>query len=210
MIVLLILLLTGAYLGISVAVVFWAKAVATKNGSSPWVWGITAAIGMYLLVFWDLIPVLVMHHRYCSSDSGVWVFETPERWAKNHPEALRESATDQRSLTHRTEQLPDGWRVWLTDKLYSESNFDRHFSHAIRRHEQRLVDARNGQILVKEVDYERGSAGAIELGAESLTDLKFWLAMGNNTCGASEAEYPKKYVSVVREFEGLLSRHNPR
>lgn len=210
MIGLLIFLLVGAYLLISVAIVFWSQRLAKKRGRSRWIWGSAAAMGMYLLVFWDLIPVLVMHRYYCSNDGGIWVYETPEHWASKNPEALRQNLVHPRSLAQRTEQLPSGWRTWLSDSLYSESNFDRRFSHAIRREEQRLIDARTGQVLAGEVDYERGNVRAIELGGESLTDLKIWLGMGNNTCGTSQAEYHKKYASIAKDFEALFSGQDSR
>ena len=51
----------------------WAKA----SNKKPWLWGGLAAFVMYNLVFWDLIPTLVMHKYYYSTQAGFWVYKTP-------------------------------------------------------------------------------------------------------------------------------------
>ncbi|MBE0654646.1 MAG: hypothetical protein IH594_12655 [Bacteroidales bacterium] len=73
------------YLAVSftvvVMVVIWAK----KRGRRPWLWGLFAALFMYNLVFWDLIPTYVVFKYKCYTESGFWVYKTPEQWKEENP-----------------------------------------------------------------------------------------------------------------------------
>lgn len=64
----------------------WAKA----NNKKPWLWGGLAAFVMYNLVFWDLIPTLVMHKYYCAAKAGFFVYKTPEQWKMENSELTKE------------------------------------------------------------------------------------------------------------------------
>lgn len=58
---------------------------ARRTGRSAKRWGWGAALGMYLLVFWDQIPTYLLHHYYCATDAGVWIYKTPEQWKAENP-----------------------------------------------------------------------------------------------------------------------------
>lgn len=88
MIGLLVLGAIGLYLLISVLVVRWAIRHARANGKSAKRWGWGAALGMYLLVFWDWIPTVAVHQYYCAADSGFWVYKTLDQWKVENPEGL--------------------------------------------------------------------------------------------------------------------------
>lgn len=72
------------YLLISIWVTKTATSWAAANNKKPWLWGGLAAFVMYNLVFWDLIPTLVMHKYYCDTQAGFWVYKTPEQWKAEH------------------------------------------------------------------------------------------------------------------------------
>lgn len=74
-----------AYLAISGLVIWLSARWARKRNRRPWVWGGLAALVMYNLVFWDLIPTLAMHKYYCATEAGFWVYKTPEQWVKENP-----------------------------------------------------------------------------------------------------------------------------
>lgn len=77
---LVIILALGLYLAIAIGVIAWAVSHAKKNGKSAARWGWGAALGMYLLVFWDWLPTVAAHKYYCSTEAGFWVYKTPEQW----------------------------------------------------------------------------------------------------------------------------------
>lgn len=99
---LVVLFVIGLYLAISALVVWLAARWAKKRGRRGWVWGGVAAFALYNLVFWDLIPTLVMHKYYCATEAGFWVYKTPEQWVKENP-----GVAETLSLSH----LPEQYRV---------------------------------------------------------------------------------------------------
>ena len=51
----------------------WAAVdFAKRTGRSGKRWGFGAAIGLYLLVFWDQIPTYVLHKYYCATETLTW------------------------------------------------------------------------------------------------------------------------------------------
>ena len=60
----------AVYLALSVWAVKAASGWAKANNKKPWLWGGLAAFVMYNLVFWDLIPTLIAHKYYCSTQAG--------------------------------------------------------------------------------------------------------------------------------------------
>lgn len=57
---LVLLAILAAYLLVSGLVAWLAACWAKKHDRTPWIWGSLTAFAMYNLVFWDLIPTLVM------------------------------------------------------------------------------------------------------------------------------------------------------
>ncbi|MDI1309457.1 MAG: hypothetical protein PSV17_08480 [Methylotenera sp.] len=81
---LMVLMFFAVYLWVSIFITKKAASWAKTNNKKPWLWGGLAAFVMYNLVFWDLIPTLVMHKYYCETQAGFWVYKTPEQWKKEH------------------------------------------------------------------------------------------------------------------------------
>ena len=79
------LIFFAVYLLISIWAVRKAAGWAKANNRKPWVWGGLAAFVMYNLVFWDLIPTLIVHKHYCDTQAGFWVYKTPEQWRAENP-----------------------------------------------------------------------------------------------------------------------------
>ena len=75
----------AVYLALSMWAVTATSGWAKANNRKPWLWGSLAAFVMYNLMFWDLIPTLVMHKYYCDTQAGFWVYKTPEQWVKENP-----------------------------------------------------------------------------------------------------------------------------
>jgi hypothetical protein len=80
MIALIYLVALLLYLALSIAVVVGVGRWAVRNGKKRWAWMTGAATVMYLLVFWDLVPTIVMHRYLCSTYAGVTIHKTPEVW----------------------------------------------------------------------------------------------------------------------------------
>ncbi len=73
------------YLIITIVLVLLVSRSARKRGIKGWKWGLPAAIGMYLLVFWDWLPMEVMISYKCSNDAGYVQYKTVDEWKLENP-----------------------------------------------------------------------------------------------------------------------------
>ncbi|WAC45223.1 hypothetical protein OU997_03240 [Pseudomonas sp. SL4(2022)] len=186
MIALVYLLFFGLYLLISAYVINRANLYATKRFGKGWVGGWLAAFMMYNLVFWDWIPVYVMHKYYCSTEAGFWVYKTPEQWIKENPETVGQKWGA--NELHKSETVNQHTRnYWSSDRIFMEVTQTRSFNDEIGRSEEILVDKETGEILTRAIEFYRGSPGALALGAHSLSDYKIWLGFGHRHCGPASA-----------------------
>ena len=92
----------GLYLLISLGVVTWALSHAKKNGKSTKRWGLGAALVMYMIPFWDLLPTIAADQYYCATESGFFVYKTLDQWKEQNSGVI-----ESLSLAH----LPDQYRI---------------------------------------------------------------------------------------------------
>lgn len=130
---------------------FWAKA----NNRKPWLWGGLAAFVMYNLVFWDLIPTLVMHKYYCSTQAGFWVYKTPEQWKAENPGVIETLA---RSMEpDKIQNMPNNVkRYWITQHFYNDVKRIEVF-HALIVEQKIFFDAKTGEVIAKSTNFWRGT-----------------------------------------------------
>ena len=162
---LIVLAIIGLYFLISIGVVRKAIAYARANGKSAKRWGWGAAIGMYLLVFWDWIPTVVAHKYYCSTEAGFWVYKTPEQWKKENPGVLEGLVANKVPVLISHEGNENSWKdaemLNQRIKIVSKRNGEL-FLHRWRW-EGVWVDSKNNEILARYIDFytshERRQAG---------------------------------------------------
>ena len=195
MIGLVYLLFFGLYLLVSAYVIYRATLYARRRFSKGWVGGWLAAFMMYNLVFWDWIPVYVMHKYYCSTEAGFWVYKSPEQWIKENPETVGKKWGA--NELHRSETISEHTRrYWSSDRIYMEITQTRRFNDEIGRGERVLIDKATGYVLARAIEFYRGSPSALALGAQSISDYKIWLGFGHRNCGP---------VSAIQGFMDLSS-----
>jgi len=86
---------------VSIVVVLLAIRHAKKNGKSATRWGWGAALVMYLIPFWDWLRTVAMHQYNCATQSGFWVYKTPEQWMKENPGIMESLVTSRRAQATR-------------------------------------------------------------------------------------------------------------
>lgn len=157
----------GLYLLISLVVVAWAISHAKRRGKSAIRWGLSAALVMYLIPFWDWMPTVAVHQYYCAKDSGFWVYKTLEQWKTENPGVME----GLHQILVPNQQLPNGDLSILDERFAIETH--RHkpipfLSTSIA--ERLLVDRKTGEVLAKGVDVGSG-VGYMATGG----GFKFWL-----------------------------------
>lgn len=88
MIALVMLAAFASYVLISAMVVWFAVGLARKRKIKGWKLGVPAGLCMYLIVFWDYLPTVLMHKYYCATEAGFWMYQTPEEWSVDNPGVL--------------------------------------------------------------------------------------------------------------------------
>lgn len=171
-----VLVAFGLYLLVSVLVVRWAIRHARANGKSAKRWGWGAALGMYLLVFWDWIPTVAMHQYYCAADSGFWVYKTLDQWKAENQGVMETLVNNKDAPLKRQGDMTN-----YTDTYYLNQRFNWVVKHNGQfllnrwRHEQEVVDTKTNSVLARYVGFstsqERPKAG--------WSGWKFWLESEN-------------------------------
>ncbi|MDP2179604.1 hypothetical protein [Methylicorpusculum sp.] len=146
------------YLPISIWVIRKSYQFAKANYQRGWLGGLVAALIMYNLVFWDWIPVILIHKYLCETEGGFWVYKTPEQWVKEHPEVLGQDwGNNFRIEAVRKDFGNRLQRNWFDSSIYKEisqrSEID--FTKTINRREIKIVDANTNEILFKSVNFSR-------------------------------------------------------
>jgi len=187
------------YFPLSIWIIRKSYRFAKVRYQRGWVGGAIAAFIMYNLVFWDWIPVVLMHKYLCESEGGFWIYKTPEQWVKEHPEVVGQdwgALPNWRSESLNRNYEPDKSyyheidRFWYASYIYHEKFHSRKSMFGISRTEEKIVDAKSGQILVRSLNFQRG--GSFYGG-----NYKFWLNVGNTSCSDNA------YQGVTSELKKL-------
>ncbi len=184
---LVVLFAIGIYLAISALVVWLAARWAKKHNRRGWVWGSLAAFAMYNLVFWDLIPTLVMHKYYCSTEAGFWVYKTPEQWVKENP-GVRETLKMSLKPSHTNTNVLLGdsktLRSSRTQRFFQDTTREVIFL-SLGRTEEKFYDVETGDLIARSVNFIPGSGGASFVSGGSLEAWRRTFAFGwfESGCG---------------------------
>jgi hypothetical protein len=195
-----VLFFIGLYLLITLAAVWFAARWARKRGRRSWVWGGVAALVMYHLMFWDLIPALLLHKYYCSTEAGFWVYKTPEQWVEENLEGSGEC-----SATAHSEIAPvsmETKRIVLTNRFFKEVRHSSIFP-SLGRSEEILYDGKTGEQIAKSIQFVLGDeiASAVsggEFGAIRRAFVFSWFS--TRQCGVSGKKSVDGVSPTYREF----------
>ncbi|MDP3088510.1 MAG: hypothetical protein Q8M99_10040 [Methylotenera sp.] len=194
---LVIILALALYIAISMGIIAWAVSYAKKQGKSAKRWGWGAALAMYMLVFWDWIPTVVVHKYYCATEAGYWVYKTPEQWKQENlgvMEGLVASKIPVR-VSHEGDEnsWTDAEMLNQRIKMVSKRN-GKLFLHRWRW-EGEWIDSQNNEVLARYIDFytshERRQAG--------WSGWKFWLATDH--CDGYQ-EKAIKFSKSIEQFKG--------
>ena len=188
----------AVYLLVSIWVTSKAASWAKANNKKPWVWGGLAAFVMYNLVFWDLIPTLVMHKHYCDTQAGFWVYKTPEQWIRENPEV---TAEDLKPLgMYKEERLvgfpyrklstnPSRKVLMMNQRIYLDTEYKADILEFIPMSKVVffIADARNDYRLAELINFSSGYGNPMTTG-KGLSAWKFWL---RNNCYGTQVDFTK-------------------
>lgn len=207
MMALAVLFILSLYFLLMFLCIRFARRWAGARGRRPWLWGWLAALLIGLPVFWDWIPVVVMHKYYCATQGGFWIYKAPEQWFQENPDAKGKLWGDDYydwKDKHPHESIPGGQRYWISDYVISEWSRE-DFAHAIGRRELKLIDARSGELLGRMINFYRGSGGQFAMGIKDFTDAKFWLGFGQRECPSETQKLEHEFGAYETRFKHIGS-----
>lgn len=188
----------GLYLLISLGVVAWAISHAKKRGKSAIRWGVSAALVMYLIPFWDWVPTVIAHKYYCEKEAGFWVYKTLDQWKAENPGVAETLVANKGAPSTRQEDMEN-----YTD-TYS---LNQRFSWVVKRTgplllnrwrwEKEVIDNKTSEVLVRYVDFSTGSGFV----GGPPRRLRFWLQI-DHCIGGQENMYSMD--TVVGNMSQLL------
>ena len=168
---LIVLLVIAGYIAVSVWVVKATMRWARRRGRSATRWGWGAGLLMYLLVFWDFIPTVLLHRYLCATEQGFWVYKTIEQWQQENP-GVAETLTPLEGMQLKE---PGARRGYLLNQRFANVLLEKKDPLPflpVSIHEERIVDLKNGQIMAKHVRIGSGY-GSFAVGSEGA--WKSWL-----------------------------------
>jgi len=165
---------------------------------------VAAFLAIYLPVFWDHIPTVTAHQRYCSKEAGFTVSKSVEQWGRENPDAVAQLIHDPRAPNVG---VGDTWRWPLNQRIVSEYQNPEKVFLTVTRREARIIDIKNGEILARFVDFRAGPA-ALGLGGEGW--WKVWLR--RSSCDSTDSgfevpfsEYRTGWIKLTRGNKASVS-----
>lgn len=156
------------------AVTWFAYRWAAKRGLSRvkcWLAAGGGFLAMYLAVFWDHVPTLIVHKYRCEKEAGFWIYKTIEQWKKENPSVTETLTPVTGTRSSRVGEMKD----YAVTTLLSER-----FKLVVSRsgpllfnswmHEMKVVDTKTGEVLARYVDVSTGNGN---VGGEP--PIQIWL-----------------------------------
>jgi len=142
------------YLIVSIIVVTIAARAAKKRDKTPWHWGAGAALVMYLIPFWDWLPIVAAHKYYCSTEAGFWVYKTADQWKAENPGVMETLVANKGYPSSHEGDMNN-----FISTNHWNFRFDLVHKHMgpffLRRwlREDLLVDKKTGEVLARYIDF---------------------------------------------------------
>jgi len=184
---------------------------AKKHGRSKWRWGIGAFLLVYLPIFWDWIPTVVVHKYYCEKEAGFWVYKTLDQWKAENPGVMKGLVSYNRN--------PGGFNVdWPSQHIQSHDaqqitktyHINEHFNlinrwqevqetFSILREENVLFDIKNNNAVARYINFKAGYSISNKVGLWK--SLKFWLESKSCSDGIEKQNMFGKFYMQFRGVE---------
>lgn len=164
---LIVLAVAALYFSVMFFAVRWAWRIGRANGGSRGRAFSCAALAfllVYLPVFWDHIPTLVVHRYHCAQDAGFTAYVDAKQWQAKNAEAVaavRRLPPREQVAFVRLPMSSDGFEQSI--EFGGLHRFDSRHRRvlpwlSVVRQERRIADARTGEVLAVAVDYSAGSS----------------------------------------------------
>jgi hypothetical protein len=144
---------------------------ARAAGRPGWHYGLPAFLVMYLPIFWDHIPTMVVLQYQCMNNAGLTVHKTPDQWKAENPGVSGNLIPDDTVTTHQA----NGIKYYiLNQRINWEIQGRRLPLGLVYEKTYRIVDSESKEILIEQKDYDIGMNNPY-VGHAGFRDYKVWL-----------------------------------
>jgi hypothetical protein len=194
MIGLIVLMVIGVYVAAFYLVVRATVRWARNNGRSTKRWGWIAALAMYLPVFWDHIPTVLLHQYLCATEQGFWVYKTVEEWQQENPGVAETLNSFNKLNKFKEPGIQAGYMLnQRCARVVREKKKPLPFL-PVSVYEEHIVDRANKEILAKQIRIGSGYGG-LALGGKG--SWKFWMSQPD--CNRTRKEFSEYMNQVKRQ-----------
>jgi|GEM_PF-3858324 len=143
-------------------------------------------------VFWDLIPIYVMHKSQCSEYGGFKVNKSFEQWKEENPNMAEtlvpiNGKTTVEGVTTRY-QLNQRFFWDITKSLVW---------HSLYKEEQIILDIKTGEILAKYTDFYTNLLNPMTASKTQLSDFKMWMKIDSCNIPGHKKQF-SEFKSTVK------------
>jgi len=156
------------YLIISLIVIGIGMHKARLRGYKRWQGGLLAAFIMYNLLFWDLIPVYVVHGYQCDNNAGFTIHKTLEQWKQENPGVAETLVPIKNSSSIK---MGNTTRYQLNQRFAWDITYSKVW-HIVRKTDELIIDTETGEIMAHYSDFSASSGRLYN--ANKLSDYKIW------------------------------------
>jgi hypothetical protein len=186
-----ILLVVLAYLAVLIGAPMIGYRLAARSGwqkSRRRLVALVVFLAIFLPMFWDWLPTVWLHSYYCEKYGGLTVNKTPQQWAQANPGALERITRPEGSL--QTGAWPK-YSMKLSERFRLDIE-SREKALSLREHDERIVDVKTEEVLVRLVDFSTGE-GLRRLA--NFRDIKIWMHRGS--CEAEDDPKLRKQIGAL-------------
>ena len=170
----------------------WAR----NTGRGVKRWGVIAALAVYLPVFWDHIPTVLLHRYVCATEQGFWVYKTLEQWQRENPGVAETLTPYEKLVQYKAEGIQNGY---MLNQRFAREVLKKRKPLSflpVSVYEENIIDYVTREILAKQIRVGSGY-GNMALGGEG--SWKFWLEQPD--CNSSRKQF-SKYKSEIK-YQGV-------
>ena len=141
---------------------------------------------IYLPIFWDFLPLLVMKKYYCAKDGGFTLYQTPEQWISENPDKAR-NAFFYKGVPPRDKYGFQASGNYFVNRVSTSTVIDGWLD----KYEYEFIDVeKNKAMFIRRSYLSRRGFSVSEV---SLERYKFWLNMSH--C-ENENSLESKYINA--------------
>jgi hypothetical protein len=199
---LIVVIALAVYLAFIVAVTLYSWRSAKKKKLPLRTRFFAATLGfliVYLPVFWDHIPTVLIHGYYCDKEAGFWIYKGLHQWKLENPGVLEKLVArkgDPHSHTSENDNESYVDTYFLNERFNMiESRRGKLFLNRWR-HERLLIDAKTNDVLGKYVDFSTSQQKPMA----GWSGWKLWLQKDNCQGGMENAISSANWI---RQFKGV-------